>query len=174
MTSLAFLLLIYVPKFIASAEEKKNAIAEEKRKAYSSFIENRVKRDNDFDDDQPREEASCSSDDSSHASNHDGGIDATSAENATSSAKCKGDGSARQLTEKQGSRATGLKIVHNPRSERNLSITQGREMSRKQLEILAKDGEFGAENMESGTDEHNGNPAEEQSPAEPEKDEDAQ
>jgi hypothetical protein len=134
VTSLAFLLLIYVPKIMASIQDRKNAIAEEKRKAYSSFIENRVKRDNNFDDDQPDADAASMSD-SSEASHKAGATDATTdagAEKAASSGDMDGsDGmgtdtkqaasrrrigfTGAQKLDEQTDEATGLKIIHNPR-----------------------------------------------------------
>lgn len=155
VTSLAFLLLIYVPKVMASITDRKNAIAEEKRKAYTSFIENRVKRENDFDDDGGKDDAD-SDEQSSHDAKEGATTDETSndvAENIPeNSGSPTGEGIAKggadkstlrssrllkfggaHKLEEQGDAASGLKIIHNPRSERNLNIAQGREMSRRQL-----------------------------------------
>lgn len=160
VTSLAFLLLIYVPKVMASITDRKNALAEEKRKAYSSFIENRVKRENDFDDnnkDGVASDSSDSSDSENECETTDETRGASSAElnnnNGSSSPLPRVSRSGLMGMTKQGSGSrstrlgfmgakkldeqtdvsTGIKILHNPRSERNLSICQGREMSRKQL-----------------------------------------
>ncbi|CAB9520190.1 acid type B receptor subunit 2 [Seminavis robusta] len=159
VTSLAFLLLIYVPKVMASIADRKNAIAEEKRKAYSSFIENRVKRENSYADTGAKGGADSDSDNSSVSSIHEGETtDETSNEIRSSAessspvrtsltsraglmglAKQASNRSARlgfsgaQKLDEKTDPTTGIKIIHNPRSERNLNVTQGREMSRRQL-----------------------------------------
>lgn len=131
VTSLAFLLLIYVPKVVASIVDRRSAIAEEKRKAYSSFIENKAKRENDFDDDQPREgvPSSSSSSNSSHDKNS---TDPVTADKDASTGELNGTGSGNILNSENPGRArvgfgagqkvderpavvSGLKVVHNPR-----------------------------------------------------------
>ena len=152
VTSLAFLLLIYVPKVMASFADRKNAIAEEKKKAYSSFIENRVKRENDFDDDGGKDDGD--SDDNSAASANEGETtEDTSNDKGESGAESKKVGSpdsnglhgnvakiepeaakrrssarllmfggAKKLDE-QADGASGLKIIHNPRVSPEIMFT---------------------------------------------------
>lgn len=142
VTSLAFLLLIYIPKVMASITDRKNAIAEEKRKAYSSFIENRVKRENEYDDDNCKDgDGSSSSSISSMAGET---TDETSNEKVPESGELKrspangqqlrasssrnnmmaNQGPSRskmmifggaQKMDKETDTSTGIKIIHNPR-----------------------------------------------------------
>lgn len=147
VTSLAFLLLIYVPKVMASITDRKNAIADEKRRAYSTFIENRVKRENDFNDDKEKDDGASDSS-SSSAGDQCEGTDETRGTGGSNDAKKRGLGEMKQNSNNRSARlafsgaqkldnqtdpCNGIKIIHNPRSERNLSISHGREMSRKQL-----------------------------------------
>ena len=135
VTSLAFLLLIYVPKVMASITDRKNAIAEEKKKAYSSFIENRAKRENDFDDDGDGDGGKDDADSYSGelAANSNETTDDTGNEKAEPVVEPRKDespdssngpakrpsrlmmfGGAMKLDE-QSDGTTGLKIIHNPR-----------------------------------------------------------
>jgi 7 transmembrane sweet-taste receptor of 3 GCPR len=140
VTSLAFLLLIYVPKVMASITDRKNAIAEEKRKAYSSFIENRVKRENEYRDGEDKDGAA--SDSSSSASDNEcegtdetrgtgstvmkknaskpnrNGLMATNKQSANSRSARLGFSGAQKL-DNQTDPSTGIKIIHNPRVSRN-------------------------------------------------------
>lgn len=135
VTSLAFLLLIYVPKVMASITDRKNAIAEEKKKAYSSFIENRVKRENDFDDDGDGDggKDDADSDSGNLAANGKETTDDTSnvkPEPVVESNKCESPDSSKGVAKRpsrlmmfggamkldeQTDGTTGLKIIHNPR-----------------------------------------------------------
>lgn len=139
VTSLAFLLLIYVPKIMASITDRKNALAEEKRKAYSNFIENRVKRENDYDDDE-KEKDDAASDSSSSSSENE--CETTDETRGASSAEMNNNvpphrgsrsgliGLANSNTNNRSTRlgfsgaqklddqtdiSTGIKIIHNPR-----------------------------------------------------------
>ena len=142
VTSLAFLLLIYVPKVMASITDRKNALAEEKRKAYSSFIENRVKQNKDYDDDNHKDDAASDSSNSSVASAEEcettdetrgpssaeemnnsspalprvsrGSIMGLTKQGSNSRSMRLGFGGAQKLNE-QTDTSRGIKIVHNPR-----------------------------------------------------------
>lgn len=131
VTSLAFLLLIYVPKIMASITDRKNALAEEKRKAYSSFIENRVKRENEYDDKEKDDAASdsSSSSDEKECETTDETRGASSAEMKSSprasvtrrgmmgqakQGSLLGFGGAQKLDD-QTDISSGIKIIHNPR-----------------------------------------------------------
>jgi hypothetical protein len=133
VTSLAFLLLIYVPKVMASITDRKNAIAEEKKKAYTSFIDERAKRENEYEVDAAKDDAAS---DSSSVAEGDN-VDQTSSAIHNSIAEpgeaptpnragligmakqaskttLLGFGGAQKL-EPQTDSSTGIKILHNPR-----------------------------------------------------------
>jgi 7 transmembrane sweet-taste receptor of 3 GCPR len=142
VTSLAFLLLIFVPKVIASFEDQNNAIAEEKRKAYTSVIEGRAKRENEYDGDVAKDDAASDSDSSSVAeagivdqkssgihSNIGGPGDAPTPNRMglvemakqASNNKLLGFNGAQKL-DHETDPSTGIKILHNPRVRMLLAL----------------------------------------------------
>jgi len=134
VTSLAFLLLIFVPKVIASISDRKEAITAKKRNAYYGVIEGRVKRENDYDydDDDEDDQGDAGLSESSVARDNRESTLKASQENTSAQSKSLERNSV--LKRPQGKllrssfsrgkvdpdkvitkQASGLKILHNPK-----------------------------------------------------------